>query len=281
MARTLNHTKHLCTLASQSNFHRPRLLPFDYGLSTFGMLLSFLILSFQSCGLDIEDPTPPSPPVWVQKSLPEVWPERGIDAHESGGIYLEWESNPEEDIAGYSIYRARWDDEAGNVNQYIAIATIKVDSETDLIYLDNEASEKQIYYYKLRSVDVSGNLSQFSESLKYELLPALSINTMMPNGSTDSLNEDRTLSWVFEMEVDLVDNCITVLSSDNQLVTRVIVQPYDYTGGREYWTLPTSLMLIPNRIYKWRIDANANYNSESLENSGSESNWATFLYVDL
>ena len=52
------------------------------------LTFSLSLLTIQ-CGLNIEDSTPPSPPVWVQKSLPEEWPEPGIDAHESGGIFLE------------------------------------------------------------------------------------------------------------------------------------------------------------------------------------------------
>jgi hypothetical protein len=77
--------------------------------------ISFL---FFQCGLDVEDPTPPPPPIWVQKSLPKEWPERGIDAHESGGISLEWESNFSEEIVAYNIYRATWYELNDSLGEY-------------------------------------------------------------------------------------------------------------------------------------------------------------------
>ena len=92
---------------------------------TFGSLLvcgfSLLILN---CGLDVEDPIPPSPPVWVEKSFPEEWPESGIDAHESGGIYLEWEPNPEGDIVAYKIYRSVFDEIEGVQGEYGILARL-------------------------------------------------------------------------------------------------------------------------------------------------------------
>ena len=100
----------------------------NFRSSTFRLLLSLIFFNFISCGLDIEDPTPPSTPVWVQKSLPEIWPERGIDAHESGGIFLEWEPNPEDDIEAYSIFRAERFEEDDSLGKYELLTVIPIET---------------------------------------------------------------------------------------------------------------------------------------------------------
>jgi hypothetical protein len=41
------------------------------------MFFLIVLIVLIGCGFDVEDPTPPSPPMWVEKSLLEEWPERG------------------------------------------------------------------------------------------------------------------------------------------------------------------------------------------------------------
>ena len=118
----------------------PRLFwaPWKIGIQ---LLLTFIFaLVTNQCGLDIEDPTPPSPPVWVQKSLPNEWPERGIDAHESGGIFLEWEPSLQEDIVAYSVYRSIQFEELDSLGDDELIARLEVDSNMKHEYVDQQAN---------------------------------------------------------------------------------------------------------------------------------------------
>ena len=236
----------------------------------------FSLLIF-NCGFDVEDPTPPSPPVWVQKSLPEEWPERGIDAHESGGIYLEWEQNPEADVFAYNVYRATWYDVIDSLGEYDLIKRLETDKVRWSEYIDREINLRIKYVYKLKAENVAGNLSQYSDSLHYSLLPNIRYELMVPNGLTDPL-PNVGLCWGYTTTIEMEDYCITVLNAENEVIVRSIVAPGNYTGGLEFWDIPDDLIFNDGETYKWRIDTGAKY-IDNRETAGSESPWATFLYV--
>jgi hypothetical protein len=238
--------------------------------------LSLIIV--QSCGLDIEDPTPPAPPVWVQKSLPEEWPERGIDAHESGGIFLEWEPNPEDNIIAYLIYRAEYFDEIESLGGYERIHRLVMVSNNALEYVDTGLKMGIKYFYKLKADDLSDNRSSYSDSSMFYLLPAISDKRMAPNGVSDSLSPARLLNWSYASQIDIEDYCLTILSQNDDFIIRVILNPGNYISGSESWQIPDSIDLQLNQIYKWRIDTGGKYLND-LETAGSESRWATFQYV--
>ena len=236
---------------------------------------SFLIFN---CGLDVEDPTPPSPPVWVQKSLPEEWPERGIDAHESGGIYLEWESGLEEDVEWYNIYRATWYSINDSLGEYDLLTRVEAVSSPEMEYIDRSADIRTKYFYKVNAEDASGNLSLFSDSLIYSLLPQLNAEWMHPNGLNVWLNDNRTLSWLYSNAIEMEDYCLTILGSANEFVFRVAILPENYVDISESWQIPLDVPLDSGKLYQWRIDTGANY-LNGRETSGSESLWATFLFA--
>ncbi len=278
MSKLIHKLKHLTLLASLHNHPRPCWSLSTFRLSTFGLLLTFnFAFLISACGLDVEDPTPPSPPVWVQKSLPEEWPERGIDAHESGGIYLEWEPNP--DINTYIIFRSHYYEVSDSLGEYEELIRIENDFTTPMKYLDSEVTIGTDYYYKIKSMDISKNLSAYSDSLGYSLSPALSINTMSPNGASATLNINRSLSWNYSISLELENYCLTLLSQDNNLILRVVLSPTNYVDGPESFQIPDSIRLEPLQAYKWRIDTGAKYSNE-IETAGSESQWATFLYPE-
>jgi hypothetical protein len=289
MSKIINQLKPLYTLDSRHNNPRVSFLPFDFRpaytlrvmsgmLSTFGLLLSFSLLTIQSCGFDIEDPTPPSPPVWVQKSLPEEWPERGIDAHESGGIYLEWETNAEENIVAYLIYRSEYFDEKDSLGEYALLARIENSSLDALGYLDSHVSIISVYNYKLKAENTSENLSIFSDSLSYSLLLAISANRMFPNGLTDTLVDGNVLTWFYSSSIEMEDYCLTIIDQDEELVYRQVLSPISYIDRTESWQIPSFILLESNQIYKWRVDTNAKY-IFGIETTGSESPWAPFIYL--
>jgi hypothetical protein len=271
--------KQVSQFVSHQILQQVSFLPSASVLSTFGLLLilNFSFLIFH-CGLDVEDPTPPSPPVWVEKSLPEEWPERGIDAHESGGIYLEWEPNSEEDIVAYNIYRAKWINEIDSLGDYNLLYRLEVESMSRMEYIDLGVQTGAKYYYKLKSEDTAENLSEFSVSQFYTLLHQINIETMSPNGQTLVLDQNRNLSWRYFYDIDMEDYCLTVLDDMNEIVFRGVIMPENYVSSSESTKIPADIVLGVDHRYQWRIDIGAIY-IENRETSGSESLWATFLYA--
>lgn len=248
------------------------------GYCLFPLLIFNFSFLISACGLDVEDPTPPSPPVWVHKSLPEEWPERGIDAHESGGIYLEWEEAPEENIVAYLIYRAEHFDEIDSLGECELLSRMEVLPSTELEYTDTQAMLRIKYFYTLRAEDISGNRSTYSNSLGYSLLPRINPNGITPNGLSDTLCNERLLRWDYYFSIEMEDYCLTILEQNNDFIVRVVFSPQSYIDGSEYWQIPDSIILKQSQLYKWRVDTGAKY-FEGLETAGSESPWATFVYA--
>jgi hypothetical protein len=241
------------------------------------LTINFLFLTLQSCGLDVEDPTPPSPPVWVQKSLPEEWPEQGIDAHETGGIFMEWQSNHNQGIIAYLIYRAKYFEESDSLGEYVVLSRIETDLYTGLSYIDSDLLLGTKYFYKLKAEDNSENRSDFSESLGFSLLPQIPIGTMTPNGLLDTLDGEVKLIWRYDNNVEMEDYCLTLTNLNADCVFREVFNPGNYLDGTEQRIIPTSVVFEPGQIYLWRIDTGAKY-VDGLETAASESPWATFLY---
>ena len=230
-------------------------------------------------GLNVEDPTPPSPPRWVQKSIPEEWPERGIDAHESAGIYLEWEPDLEGDIVAYNIYRTIYFPTRDSLGDYEHLVHLELESLLELNYLDTQIDLRKIYFYIINSVDGALNISNFSDEYAYTLLPQISSHTMVPNSVQEVLSGERKLRWQYGHSVEMEDYIVTILSADDQLITRISMLPGNYIGSSEYWQIPEDILLLSGNRYKWRVDIGAKY-LNGLESSGSESQWATFLYQE-
>ncbi len=269
--------------STQSRAHRwahikfllPLLLTFNW--TPLLAVVSFLILS---CGLDIEDSTPPSPPVWVQKSLPEEWPERGIDAHESGGIFLEWEPNPiEENVTSYLLHRAEYFELEDSLGDFELLSTLMLESSSSSEYVDRSTKVNTHYNYVIIAEDASENQSTPSDTLGYMRLGAVGLASMLPNGLLVPLDSDRNLQWIYYYDVAMENYTMTILSADNGLILRCELTPGNYIGVRERFTVPDTIILTSGSVYKWRVDMGGRY-AEDSEAAGSESLWATFLYSE-
>ena len=241
------------------------------------LLAVTLILSY--CGVDVEDSNSPAPPQWIQKSFPEEWPESGIDAHESGGIYLEWHPNPEPDIVAYTIYRAFINSLNDSLEAYVEISHINLSSDSRLEFIDELVEPMIMYSYVIQAVDQANNKSNLSEPIRYEKLPATWAESMIPNGNHSLLPQDRQLQWGMGGVMEMEDYCITLLTSAGEFVFREVFMPGEFIGWNDQWAIPNSVNLQPGEIYKWRLDTGAQY-INGLETSGSESTWATFLIED-
>ncbi|MEM7133768.1 MAG: hypothetical protein AAF702_46160, partial [Chloroflexota bacterium] len=83
-------------------------------------------------------------------------------------IELEWNNNPEDDIAGYYIYR--WDNE----NQVTVLLNSTLQTENR--YVDSSVEEGNIYYYTITAVDTNHNESGFDlikASREFDYLPVI------------------------------------------------------------------------------------------------------------
>jgi hypothetical protein len=252
-------------------------MTFDVRLLAFGNLLVYSFFLF-NCGLDVEDPTPPSSPYWIQKSLQEEWPERGIDAHESGGIFLEWGLDSIEIVIAYNIYKAEHFAANDSVSDFKFLVRLEQESLSTMYFIDTHVDLRTKYYYKINAEDIAENVSDFSDESFYTLLPPISSVTSSPNGADAVLNDDRGLEWRYDYSIEMEDYYITVLSEDDQLLIRNPVIPDNYTGSYEYWQIPEEILLDSGARYKWRVDIGAKY-INGVETSGSESNWALFTYL--
>jgi hypothetical protein len=261
---------------SNPNSTRTKWVRMNYWLCIF--FTSSFSLLISHCGLDVEDPTPPSPPVWVQKSQLEEWPERGIDAHESGGIYLEWYSNHEDDIEFYWIYRAEYIGLSDSLGDFGLLTRLKVKPSDIVEYLDESTINQATYFYKLKSEDISNNFSDFSDSLMYSIIQPIELSNMSPNGLSNELESNRRLSWYYWHSIELEEFVLTILTNSNELVSRQVFHPDDYLGGYKTYIINDSIPLETGEHYKWRIDICGRY-VNGLETSSSESGWATFLYI--
>jgi hypothetical protein len=271
--------KNNCIVSQPSYFPTLECITPPYSLFTKFVFLGLLFFIF-NCGLDVEDPTPPSPPAWVQKSLPEEWPERGIDAYENNSIYLEWETNSEEDIEAYWIYRAKGDRYTDSIGKYISLARLDDNHNPTQWFIDQSSKQGNIYHYKLRAENQAGSLGEYSSSISYSLLPVILVETMTPNGLAEILGEDRALRWRYRNFNEMENYTITVLSEENSLVLRSNEMPGNYVGGNESWHIPVDIILISGMIYKWRIDTGGHF-VDGYETAGSESYWAYFKYLNL
>ncbi len=279
MSKIIHQLKHLSIFASHHNDPRASFLPSTFRPLTFGLLLTFhfSLLIFNSCGLDVEDSTPPSAPVWVQKSLPEEWPERGIDAHESGGIFLEWEPNPiEENVTSYLIHRAEYFELEDSLGDFELLSTLMLETSSEAEYIDRNATLNTRYCYVLIAKDASENQSMYSDTLSYLRLDAISSVGMLPNGLSVPLDSDRKLQWTYSYGVAMENYTVTITSAENGLILRRELTPSNYFGGTEYFTVPDTVVLTLGNIYYWRVDMGGRY-AENCETAGSESPWATFL----
>jgi hypothetical protein len=256
-----------------------RFLPLTFRLSTFGLLFtinySFLIIQ---CGIDVEDSTPPSPPVWSQKSTAQEWPECGIDAHESGGIFLELRANRnQEDVNSYHIYRALYFEINDSLGDFEHLIQIEASSADSYSYVDDLAEVSTRYFYYAQAEDNSGSLSMPTDTITYALLKQVQADRMSPNNEARSVGEGRSLSWIFNYDIPMENYTLTILGSADNLVMRRELAPIDYVGGTERFFIPDSIPLFPGRFYFWRVDMGANY-IDGMESSGSESEWAIFQF---
>ena len=97
---------------------------------------------FHQSGIDI---TPPSAP-------------QGLEANSGDKkVYLQWNTNPENDLKGYKIYRSQSSGFEPHSSNYISFV-----EKPDTTYLDQQVMNAVTYFYAVSAIDSSGNESNFS-----------------------------------------------------------------------------------------------------------------------
>lgn len=98
-----------------------------------------------------KDQTPPEPPSGLA----------GVSAKD--GLYLRFTPSPDQDAAGYLIYRK---EKKGGDWQKAQEAPVKENT-----FVDVQVTPRAVYIYKVQAIDESGNLSKFSEEIEIEYVP--------------------------------------------------------------------------------------------------------------
>lgn len=75
----------------------------------------------------------------------------------NGAVNLDWDTNPETDLAGYNVYRS-----TTSASGYIRLNTTAV---SDSEYTDETAENWETYFYVVTAVDRSANESDFSDEV--------------------------------------------------------------------------------------------------------------------
>ena len=103
------------------------------------------------------DASPAAP--FVEYIVDKTSPDKPRDLIASGGdgwIYVSWLQGEEEDLGTYQLYRSTSED-----GPYSLIAS----NLKKISYYDNKAQRDTVYYYKLRVLDTTGNLSDFTDAV--------------------------------------------------------------------------------------------------------------------
>ena len=95
---------------------------------------------------DSYDTTPPSPPT----NLRTITGDNRVD--------IDWDKNPERDVAGYNVYYAY-----SYNGKYTLIGTTQ-----NTYFVDNGASNGTTYYYAVTAFDFNGNESDLSKDVIYD-----------------------------------------------------------------------------------------------------------------
>ncbi|MCH7761768.1 hypothetical protein IIA15_10295, partial [candidate division TA06 bacterium] len=150
------------------------------------------MLIFLGISCSKQDLTPPSPPFLIPHGNDEDSVDVGIDAVPEGDwIYLEWRENPEEDLAGYIVYRATLPNSG-----FTPISSMIQDT----FYRDQSISIGIRYYYTATAVDTAANESTRGATVDYQLASKPFLLSPMEG---DSLPSDSIL---FKWKLDGVND---------------------------------------------------------------------------
>ena len=218
--------------------------------------------------------TPPGKVILVQKSAEDALVETGIDAQydlntKRDGIFLQWYSVEEENLAAYDIYRSSVDSSSA----FKRIAAIpKISNNIDTFYVDNSPEvypqsglSALRYYYYVVARDAEGAVGERSRVENYKLE-----EYSVLNAPDDHTKFDSTFQWNFP--VNQPDSFVFRIMRQGDSAPFFVMQHQNTYFPTQDWTMfELGLNSLPAGIYQWRIDIIG-----PEENNGSESDWLSF-----
>ena len=125
------------------------------------------------------DVTPPLTPVIKNVSL------------EEGNIRINWLKNVDPDLKGYNLYKSGFNDSAAKEQ-----VNIKLIPSATATYLDRRADKGDSYLYVIEAVDVTGNVSETSNTFKIEIPKAPVTDTIMVSKANyNNKKKQVTIQW--------------------------------------------------------------------------------------
>ncbi len=138
------------------------------------------------------------------------------------GVTITWLPNSEEDLAGYFVYRARFDPVGGD--SFGRIEKLNEDALTDTLFHDSHVEPGGGYAYYTTAVDIAGNESDGSDVVSISLAPKPPpsiLFTRYPNPTFDS----ATLSFSIPGP-EPSDVTLRILSVDGRAVRELTRRSY-------------------------------------------------------
>jgi hypothetical protein len=236
--------------------------------------LLFIVI-YLACQNDVNKTEPPARVILVPKTSESDTLEKGVDAVFNASnplvndIIVEWYSNSEKTLAGYTIYRSESPDK-----NYVSVGKItKNFNIIDTSFTDVEISLNKRYYYFVRAFDELDQYGDPSDTVNYSIRESPVLYE--PVGTIT--NRRPIFNWKFDPNF-VPDNFVfrLLVRNFNGVFKNYYTQ--ETSMGDDYSPTQTKALdeltpyssLVPG-IYRWRIDP---IGSEQFQ--GSESVWMDF-----
>lgn len=235
----------------------------NYFFLLFGLIFTIFNCNKQTNEVDIQ-PTAVVLIPWVSDTCRV---ERGIDAvPESDAIRIEWIPSPEEEVAGYEIYRSI----EQRIGPYDLIAGSRVLTASDSFFVDGSVQVDKRHYYYILAVTYEGVQSAPSDTLDYmliqkaiDILPDAEVFDTKPEFSWRDPNGEA--SYIIRLMDVAADEYVWISSRIQSTYSDRETVPYNVDSTA---TLDSLLLGIE---YIWRVDV-----VSSKTHCGSESEWVSF-----
>ncbi len=262
---------------------------------------AFIFILF-GCPDYVEDPNPPAPPVFVEKTYPADLIEKGIGAYnfntenpDKNSIQLMWHPNTEDDLAGYKLYRAL--EIVDELTDFEVIETIDLSttmSGRDTFFVDTTPAELKRYYYYLTAYDLAGNNSLPSDSISYKLLKKPHAFPIA-HGTT---SRNLTFRWEeHQLDSEFPQNSVIRINDEDDLTVWVCLFYYPFNGYSFNFApngenVNEEVVIAFNGIegylppgrYFWKVEAlrlgNGISTDADMDYVGAESDWVEFILVE-
>ena len=126
---------------------------------------------------------------------------------EEGNIRINWLKNVDSDLKGYNLYKSGFNDSAAKEQ-----VNIKLIPSTTATYLDRRAVKGESYLYVIQAVDVTGNVSETSNTFKIEIPKAPVTDTIKVSKANYNVKKKQLLVQWDEIKTQDMKGYVVYLS---------------------------------------------------------------------